>query len=540
MGSTSLRRLAWILPIGALTLSGTVAVPRLAAGPATPVKAIVPAPFPSGFDYPQTAATVQGWVSNRMGGRMRQHGWNLFAGLNRPTADGTPVWRTWYTSTQAFPFQYNTASSGTSSRPTTLIGHNRANSAGGDGNPTLTVPGAPYYPVPKRVLDMYPGCVQTVNGEPKLMDGPTFQSNGDVMVAGVIYNQDAFNWIQGQRLYNANFLDPQLPVGDNSPPRNIQPFPSGSIVLKPMLWPVQGGTYTALPVWDDLLPSTDNSANDRGKTYSGFEVQSRWNRAVAIWGGTSAPAEPAAVPVTYLYNVLKADKRSQYGPITYADAAVVPVSDFYYFKYSAAQLQSMDRCDRALLDTSAIWAYNRPYAAGDFLVLMAMHIMTKEQPNWTFQSAWWHDKAHLCADAPATCQLRYGTQRPPNVPGPATWKNYMIVTTYGETQMPGNINTWPTYLRDEDKKWPVAYNPYIELAATHPIETNCMNCHHRAAWPSLSLPSRKVPNRHSSYLAGGDDVPDTLDFFTQQDKIFNGLLTLDSMWAVSDRANYPK
>ena len=48
----------------------------------------------------------------------------------------------------------------------------------------------------------------------------------------------------------------------------------------------------------------------------------------------------------------------------------------------------------------------------------------------------------------------------------------MIVTTYGEAQMPGNVNTWPTYLRDEDQKWPVAYNPYIELAATHPIATN--------------------------------------------------------------------
>jgi hypothetical protein len=539
MSTKPLRRFAWALPLIALALVLATAVPRLAAGPAT-VKVVTPAPFPPGFDYPQSSTTVQSWVSGRNGSRMRQHGWNLFAGLNQATADGTPVWRTWYTSTDAFPFQYNTVSSGTSSRPTTLIGHNRANAAGGDGNPTLTVPGAPYYPVPKRVRDDYPGCViDTGDGGAKLKDGPTFQSNGDVMIAGVIYNLPAFNWIRQQQLYDAKVLDFQLPLGDNSPPKAIAPFPSGSIVLKPMLWPVQGQGYTALPVWDDLLPSTDNSANDRGKTYSGFEVQSRWNRAVAVWGGLSAPPDPVAVPVTYLYNVLKADKQSQYGPITYTDAAVVPVTDFYYFRYSAAQLQNMNRCDRALLDASAIWAYNRPYQAGDFLVLIAMHIMTKEQPNWTFQSAWWHDKAHLCGDTP-NCQLRYGSQRPANVPGPSTWQNYMIVTTYGEAQVPGNINTWPTYLRDEDQKWPVAYNPYIELAATHPIATNCMNCHHRAAWPSISLPSRRAPNRHSSYLAGGADVPDTLDVFTQQDKIFNGLLTLDSMWAVSDRANYPK
>ena len=66
--------------------------------------------------------------------------------------------------------------------------------------------------------------------------------------------------------------------------------------------------------------------------------------------------------MTYLYKVLKRrTSRVSYGPITYTDAAVVPVTDFYYFRYSAAQTRrTMDRCDRALLDTSAIWSVQPP------------------------------------------------------------------------------------------------------------------------------------------------------------------------------------
>src|SRR6185436_1656195 len=114
---------------------------RLAAGPPAPVTAADPAPFPDHFDYPQSAATVEGWVSQRLGGRMRQHGWSLFAGLNQKTADGQFIWRTWFTSTQAFPWQYARSAGEAHSGPITLIERNRHNSLANEGNPGLTAPG---------------------------------------------------------------------------------------------------------------------------------------------------------------------------------------------------------------------------------------------------------------------------------------------------------------------------------------------------------------------------------------------------------------
>jgi len=161
----------------------------------------------------------------------------------------------------------------------------------------------------------------------------------------------------------------------------------------------------------------------------------------------------------------------------------------------------------SILDAAAIAAYNRPFREGDYLALIAMHIMTKEQPAWTFQSLWWHDRPN---DGP------YAADRPPLSPlqAPGPWRHYLMTSTYGIPAQPGG------------KTWPVAYNPYIELAGDHPIRSNCMNCHHRAAWPG----------KQSSYEAPGGPGP--LDIYKPGPSIFKVLL-LDSQWSMSNRAGPP-
>jgi hypothetical protein len=92
-----------------------------------------------------------------------------------------------------------------------------------------------------------------------------------------------------------------------------------------------------------------------------------------------------------------------------------------------------------------------------------------------------------------------------------------MASTYGVPATPGGT------------QWPIAYNPYIELAADHPIATNCMNCHHRAAWP----------HKDDEYLAAGG--PGALDIFAQNNPIiFDGRLSVDSLWSISDRVPSPK
>jgi len=450
-------------------------------------------PIPANFDYPQTAATVQGWVTNGDAARARVHGWNLWAALNTAPA-GTPVWRSWCTSTQAFS---TTGVGATSDSPTPVRGHNAMNARNMINGPTtgedpINFPHPPYYPVPQQIIARYPQCYNSNNGQ--LLDGPTFQNNGDIMVAGVIYSPDAYNWIRSQNLYQASTLQAQLPPPNQT--RQMAAMPNGSIALKPMMWPVRGDGLTALPVWDG--PTSDNGR------YAGYEIQSMWPRGVAI--STTGP-QPASADVTYLHGVWTNNMlgRRLIGPLTYRQAPVVPIQRFYHFRFPS--LDGMAPCDRAILDASAYWAYGREFRAGDYLAVVAMHIMTKEQPAWTFQSVWWHDRPDVGP---------YAADRP-NIPAsqaPGPWRHYLMASTYGIPSAPGSPN------------WPIQFNPYIELAAAHPIRTNCMNCHHRAAWG---------PNgQGASYEQPGG--PDALAIFQQNNAIFNGLLGVDSLWSISDRA----
>lgn len=478
----------------------TMSLDPAAAPTAAPAQGS-PAPFPTGFDYPQAAATVEAWVRHRDENRAREHGWYLWAGLNQTTAGGDPVWRTWPTSTQAFApppgLTAQAESKADMMRKSAPLNAKRL--ADGPRTPNapkaeepINFPVTPQYPVPAAVKQKYPQCVQ--NGA--LVDGPTYQNNGDVMVAGVIYSDAAYKWIRSKGLYLGSVLDAQKP-----PPggiSHIAPMPSASFALKPMMWPVSRTGYTALPVWDDLRSD--------GGTYAGFEIQSKWKRAVAVTAPTAT--QLATVPVKYLYGVTM--NNNPLGPNSYQNAKVVPVTEFYNFRPDPAALSP---CDRALLDQSAYWAYNRAFEKGDYLVLIAMHVMTKEQPDWTFQSVWWSDRPN---EGP------YAENRPRELRDKAKgpWDHYLMTSTYGVTTAPP----------PDDTKWPVAYNPYIELAAGHPIQTNCMNCHHRSAWPGFAT---SAPVKASYEAPGG---PTALDAFDEDNPVFDNLLTLDSMWGVSDRA----
>jgi hypothetical protein len=494
--------------------------------------------FPKGFDYPQQ---VQGWVKNGNGDRMRLHAWCLFAGLNQVSKPNGPLlWQSWKTSTQAFPYQYNpwkgVAGAALPQRPAPLNSRNVANAKVGGANAINNPP--PMYPINAAVANKYPTCRQPIPGHAnwyQLKDGARMQSNGDIMVAGVIYNDAAIKHILGKRLYDAVTLNGLLPQDPKAPPNAIAQFPASSIVLKPMFWPVRKGGFTALPVWDWDAHKPGSPADGK---YAGYEMQSLWTRAVAI---TDVPSPTSPPTIRYLHGVYDSTGTKLIGPVVYNNTTqisppafqVVSVNDFYHRQLNQAELRELSTCDRALLDASAYWAYDRAFESGDYVVLIAMHIMTKEQENWTFQSLWYHPDA----DKSDTC--RYCQSRPTNLTD-KTFRHYLLTTTYGTTQQTGNTNYYsPPNTQPGAPIWPVAYNPYIELAASHPITTNCMNCHHRAAWPPLASQDKPDMGRTSSYLQETPPNPNVLETYPWNASIFNGLVTLDAMWAVSDRGGYP-
>lgn len=483
--------------IGAVAIFAAACTMKQASAPPPGgvANAACPTPqnMPTGFDYPQKAATVEGWVTSADVARTRQHGWNLWAGLNA-VVGGKPVWQSWCTETQAFAPDPSVAATIGKTEPavaTVPMRQFKLHNGSTAGADPINFPVSPTYAVPQPVVNRYKGtpCLQgTTPANYALSNGPTLQNNGDVMVAGVIYNQPAYDWIRKNKLYLQSTLNGQIPPPDQT--RQMAAMPDGSIVLKPMMWPVAAGGFTALPIWD-------NPASDDG-VYAGFEIQKKWPRAVALTTTPAAQVIPSSV--TFLHGVTM--NGQPLGPNTYARPRVVGVNRFYNYK---PDLSTMAQCDRAILDASAYYAYGRMFQQGDYLVLIAMHIMTKEQPAWTFQSVWWDDAASTSP---------YAADRP-NLPpsqAPGPWRNYLMAATYGIPASPGST------------QWPVAFNPYIELAADHPIKTNCMNCHHRAAWPASS----------TEYEAPGG--PGALDIFALNNAILNGKIGVDSLWSISDRA----
>lgn len=450
-----------------------------------------PIPFPKGFDYPASSLTLEQMIKERDFAGVRKHGWYLWAGINQPGRNGWPIWRSWYIATQVFALLPNglDPEEGDQIVPLakglSLQGHNANNSS-----PPISYP-IPFYTIPQVIRDKYKTQLQDVALAADVADGENFQNNGDLMLVSEAYTTEAYQFIRKQKLYDSATLNALMYAGNNDIPQ----LPRRAIVLKHMYWPVKQDGLTALPVWDNP-PSIDS--------YTGFEIQNQWPRAVAIDPNRKTIPFRELADVAFLYGVRQPDGVTPLGPNNYEQVKVVSINDFYHKEITQTDYDALSVNDKILLDLCFYWAHNRLFKVGDYVVANASHIITKEITYWTLQSAWWSDKPNVG---------KHSTDRPdiPQAIGP--WKHYLLTTAYGISVKPAG------------DQLPVSFNPYIELAS-HPIQTNCRNCHVRAAWPSGSYLALPVPPN-----------PDSTFNIMYGNTIFKDLLRSDFLWTIPDRAN---
>jgi hypothetical protein len=117
---------------------------------------------------------------------------------------------------------------------------------------------------------------------------------------------------------------------------------------------------------------------------------------------------------------------------------------------------------------AALISLGRPVRPGDYLVLVAMHIATKEISDWVWATIWWHDQPEEGAFARA---------RPDTVRG--AWRNYLMDVAFDDA-LPQAADGGPH----------VSFNPWLE--ARFPDQgsgggtvSNCMTCHRRASYPAI-------------------------------------------------------
>lgn len=188
---------------------------------------------------------------------------------------------------------------------------------------------------------------------------------------------------------------------------------------------------------------------------------------VSVWDG-AGDAEPATWPRTVMV-----------GP------GGVPLSRFHHLPIAAADLEAV----RAI-DPSA--------RAGDHIVLLAVHLTTREIPDWIWATWWWHDRPG---------QGPFAAGRPAALGG--AWRNYLMDVAYS-AETP----------READGAANVVFNPYLETSPGGHA-SNCMACHQGAVWTPAG-PAPFLP------VMRGSRPPD--------DPLFRTGTRLDFMWSIATEA----
>jgi hypothetical protein len=229
-------------------------------------------------------------------------------------------------------------------------------------------------------------------------------------------------------------------------------FPRSAIAVKPVWYAVHRDRVTEIPIWDNDPAQPDADGNP----------SRTWRRTITIDPSLDASTDhnaggehvPGRVPVgAFLYRVLETDAE-----VTAARGA----------------------------------ARDPTLAAGDYLVVIAMHVSTKEIPDWVWATFWWHDHP----DGP------FGADRPATLTGPAA--SYLMDVAYS-AETP----------READGSPHVAMNPWLEGRFPDGLHSNCVACHQRAA------------------LGAVDYLPVTRGVTPTGDPYFDGKTTTDFVWSLA-------
>jgi hypothetical protein len=246
--------------------------------------------------------------------------------------------------------------------------------------------------------------------------------------------------------------------------RKLADFGNDSVMLKPTYRFVSDTSATLMGYWAGPVNSTSPSTPSDGT----------WTKKMLV------------VPPESKFDFETTPLVSETGPLP-----VVKVSDFYSFKISKEEAAQIN-AGRSGLNLKE----------GDYALLVAMHVSTREIDDWTWQTFWWS------FDKPTIPEAAREHVKAP-------FDHYQAAVGYSFMTDPHN--TYSLTL--------TCYNPYLEAGFDNGvfarpgqlgIESNCMSCHRAAAWG---------PN--ANYVANGVIDPGDAQFFTGNTKT-------DFLWGLAD------
>lgn len=447
----------------------------------------MPDPGIPGYHFPESEATLLGWIATTNSADVNEsvaatekinlHGWGLWTALTMETSQyfegqRLRVFETWPTPDEI--------SSHPEWRNIAALSQRQRHRA------------------PLRRLAQFQGASH--GGTP--VAGSVEEGAVGRIVGFVKFDPTAADHILAQNLLNADTLDSLLQGGA----QQIPVFPSTALAIKSVFQIIKasdlvGGRYYGLKTWPGPPDSLQSWA------------PARWPGCVWIdlFGGGSGRGA--------------VDQQAQADGSTRTDDTTYPLSSLINYRLSASDAVALN-LEKPGTDARA----------GDYAILVAMHISGRELARWTWQTYWWTPTP----DTPlAPSSTVIASLRPVQLRGAA--RNYAMALAYTmlapDQPYVGGENTGPTVY---------AYNPWIEarfgpidLPDSRPgydplgrpasnnygVQTNCMSCHAQATYN----PNKRIT---APRFTGARYV----DLIDPQ---YVGTLQVDFLWSIPRNAVKP-
>lgn len=472
------------VPLAGILLLASVGVCAAQSGDPKDGKPITPVPLPATFNVPTPGYVIDQWVSTGNTSRMRGHAWDIWMSMAQPSGQAypvvngstgqLPVWDTWNSDNELFNTSVDT---------------------------TVTTPTATQYGSTdaKRVMHPFHLARQQIHEA-----GPNPQASNDVAIsfnkfdptaAAFILTPQATPFSEGVTFaINAQAevaeLNATWPADTPVGRRAIIDFPRSALETKPVFLPVLADRLTPIPLWQGAAQSS-NHKNPTPTTWTTCVLVDASKTAASdnqISPATDAQIANAAIPTNY-----NCDKSK----FLYA-----PIALFYAVRLDDAGAESFT----ALQGTTA--SRGLTVKAGDYAVLTAMHVNTKEIDRWTWQTFYWQGSSQFDVGHPGSLG---------DVPAAlaAPWSSYAMCTAYDQVIAGQRVT---------------CFNPYLETAAGIPdgINSNCVSCHGMASIGGS--PTSPTTGIYPPIYTDNNVFKIPVDF--SDELLFGGRTKVDFSWAV--------
>ena len=288
-------------------------------------------------------------------------------------------------------------------------------------------------------------------------------------ISGVRFNNIAYSHIRDERLYAMErFVSLKAQFDTDGTPteqRRISDFDRGAIATKSawflvaeknsnVVYKNEYEKYTLMPVWN----GPDDTTNEGGPKYT----PGRWKSKVLV--------DETGMDDNIGHRIKDANG---------IERLVVSIKRFYRWEICSERMLSA--VNKAIGDP------NRQAKKGDQIVLVGLHIASKEIPDWIWTTVWWHPDAFLGEFRKSPSQFL--NDRPPQVARDITWSNYLLDTAF-DMETPRELDNSPN----------ACFNPWLEANVPDSVGSNCMSCHQKAAWPA----NRTIMARHRIKIEDDD------------------------------------